>query len=248
MATVTVELRTLIEQLQFKLFDFTYAFDDPTFKSELEQSITDFYYDYEIGFETPDMFKRKFQARWNRIIPIYNEYYNTTVLEYNPLQNLSITEVLDGHTTKDGTQDSTLSDTRTGSTTTDGTHNTDQTVTNDLTKSSTGDNKTSDYPQQPIAGGDYLQGEQQTTQSESDTGTVQTTHDLTDHLTASSNDTSNTTGSLTNNNTEQTNNTKTTDGIQGTTYQALIQAKRDLIINIKQKVIDEMKPCFILTF
>lgn len=248
MAQATVELRTLIESLSFNLFDFSYSFDDKNFKSDLEKSVTDFFYDYEIGFETPDMFKRKFQARWNRNIAYYNELYNTTVLDYNPLQNLSITEVLDNLVKTDTAQTSTISDTTQGTTTNEGTQNTDQTVTNNTTSTTTGDNKSSDYPQQPIAGGDYLQGEQTTNSTQANTGDVTTSHDVTDNHTINSNGSSSTNGTLNNDGTVQTNSTKTLDGLQGTTYQALIQSKRDLIINIKNQVIEEMKPCFILVF
>ena len=104
MAQATVELRTLLERTNFKLFDFDYAFDDKTFKAQLEQQIIDYYYDYEIGQETPDMFKRKFKARWNRIISYYNKMYNTTLLTYNPLTNEKLTEVLDQLAASSNTQ------------------------------------------------------------------------------------------------------------------------------------------------
>jgi hypothetical protein len=66
-----------------------------TFKAQIEQQLLDYYYDHEIGQETPDMFKRKFKANWNRIIPYYNKLYNTTLLAYNPLSNYKVEEVLD---------------------------------------------------------------------------------------------------------------------------------------------------------
>lgn len=248
MAQSTVELRTLIENLDYQLFNFSYSFDDVTFKSELEESVIDFYYDYEIGYETPDMFTRKFKARWNRIIPYYNELYNTTVLDYNPLSNLLITEVLDNHKTNDRTVTTSTTGATNGTTTTDGTTGNDTTVTNNLTNTTTGDIKSSDYPQQPIGGGDYLQGEQTTNNTTNNTGTVTTSVNGTDNNTVTDNTNMSTNGTVTNNETDQENYTKTTDGLQGTTYQSLIQAKRDLIINIKNKVIEEMKPCFILVF
>jgi hypothetical protein len=105
MAEVTVELGRLLDKTNFKLFDFTYQFDDTNFKAQLEQQIIDYYYDYEIGFETPDMFKRKFKARWNRIIKYYNELYNTTLLTYNPLSNYKLEEVLDQLATTNNTQE-----------------------------------------------------------------------------------------------------------------------------------------------
>lgn len=195
MAQATVELGRLL-QLDFKLFDFDYKFDDSAFKKELEQHVIDFYYDYEIGQETPDMFKRKFKTRWLRIIPYYNKLYNTTLLQYNPLINSKMTEALDQLSESSSSQSS--------------------------KSNSSSNTKASDYPQQPIAGGDYLAGE---TTSDSDGSS-----------------------SASGEGTQSTNYQKTVEGLTGTSYQELIQKERQMIINISNMVIAELKNCFILVY
>ena len=139
-----------------------------------------------------------------------NELYNTTLLDYNILSNYSITEAMDQLAVN--TQESSTSSDSTGNT--------------KLSSDST--NKTSDYPQQPIAGGDYLAEENKTIVDSSSTDSTKSTEKTTRQ------DENNTTYR------------KTIEGITGTSYPELIAKHRENIINIKQMVIDEMKPCFIL--
>lgn len=203
MAQVTVELRHLLET-DFELFDFEYEFVDPEFKKELEQAVIDHYYFYEIGQETPERFKQRFKSRWLNMIGGINELYKTTQLEYDILSNYSISETMDQLQTSDSTQDST------GNSTTYSDSNT----------------KGSDYPQQPIAGGDFLSNETNTT------------------VDSEVNDSTRTVGSTKNEN----NYTRKTEGMTGSTYPDLIRKHRENIINIKAMVIEEMKPCFILVY
>ena len=190
MAQVTVELRHLIEQTDFELFDFDYPVTDPNFKAKLEEDVTEYFYSYEIGFETPDMFKQKFRAKFRRIMSYYNDLYNTTLLEYNPLINYKMSELMEqltntGHT-EDSTQDLTSNtqtedeNTRTDDiqTTTDNTRTddlettTDSTRTDNLSRNIDESNTVSDYPQQPIAGGSYASGSGMRNSTEENTGTV----------------------------------------------------------------------------
>ena len=240
MAQATVELRTLLERTNFKLFDFDYAFDDKTFKAQLEQQIIDYYYDYEIGQETPDMFKRKFKARWNRIISYYNKMYNTTLLTYNPLTNEKLTEVLDQLAASSNTQATDMATASTGKVTNDQTNTTEQHTSNATTDNST----VSDYPQQPIAGGSYASG------ASSSSTSSDGTNDVTLNIDSEQNSTDNTTnrGTVTNNGTVNTDYTKTIEGITGSTYPDLITKHRDAILRISDMIIHEMKPCFILVY
>ena len=203
LAQVTVELRHLLET-DFELFDFDYEFVDPDFKKELEQAVIDHFYFHEIGQETPERFKQRFKSRWLRMIGRINELYKTTLLEYDILSNHSISETMDQLQTSDSTQDTT------GNSTTHSDSNT----------------KGSDYPQQPIAGGDFLSNE---TQSQVDSEV---------------NDTTSIVGSTKNEN----NYTRKTEGMTGSTYPDLIRKHRENIINIKAMVIEELKPCFILVY
>ena len=296
MAQVTVELRKLIQLNNFELFDFPYQFDDQKFRAQLEQSVIDYYYNYEIGTETPDEFKRRFQAKWLSFIDYYNLLYNTTLLTYNPLINYKMTEALEQLATSNNTQNSVTDTTSNGTTTQEGTDvlnqstSTDSTRTDNLssqndttrtdnlksvvTNSSegSGNEKTSDYPQQPIAGGDFLEGEKTSTTSTSGTNTTDNTgtqtnsgttlntgtqtnagtgtnnSTTTSDNTSVSEDSANTTGTLTSNGTNNTSYEKTIEGLTGTSYQELIAKERQNLIRLIPMIISELKPLFILVY
>ena len=296
MAQVTVELRKLLQLNSFELFDFPYQFDDQKFKAQLEQAVIDYYYNYEIGTETPDEFKRRFQAKWLSFIDYYNLLYNTTLLTYNPLTNYKMTEALEQLATSNNTQNSVTDTTSNGSTTQEGTDvleqttSTDNTRTDNLTSQNdttrtdnlkavvsnssegSGNEKTSDYPQQPIAGGDFLEGEKTSTTSTSGTNTTDNTgtqknsgttlntgtqtnagtgtnnSTTTSDNTSVSEDIANTTGRLTSNGTTNTNYEKTIEGLTGTSYQELIAKERQNLIRLIPMIISELKPLFILVY
>jgi hypothetical protein len=268
MAEVTVELGRLLDRTNFRLFDFDYQFDDTNFKAQLEQQIIDYYYDYEIGFETPDMFKRKFKTRWNRMISYYNKLYNTTLLQYNPLSNYKIEEVLDQLATNNNTQTTdmatsgnttqantgtTVLEQHTSNATTDS-----NTTTNNLSSHTTANETNSDYPQQPIAGGNYASGASTGDNTTTNTGTVGVsgtqnndgTNDVTNTLDTQTTVTDSGTnrGTVVNEATLNTDYTKTIEGITGITYPELIEKHRDILLRINDRIIEEMKPCFILVF
>ena len=271
MAVATVELRHLL-QSDFQLFDFEYEFDDTSFKQELEQAIIDHYYFSEIGQETPDRFKQRFKTRWQRIMPYYNKLYNTTLLSYNPLVNYTITEGLNQLSSTTNNQDATTTTISTGSTgtKTDTTNTTDttgstlttndtQTTTDGSTTSETND-KDSNYPQQAIAGGDYLSGEKTgtgTSVNESlskNTGTVN--NENTSHSdgesssigSSTSQDEGTATNEIVSRGTNQTDYEKTIEGLTGTSYQQLISQERANLLRIIDSVINEMKPSFFLIY
>jgi hypothetical protein len=236
MAQTTVELRRLLTMPGFELFDFDYQFDDANFKAQLEERVIDYFYDMEIAFETPDMFKRKFKARWLRAIDYYNNLYNTTLLQYNPLINSKMSEALDQLATASSTQDNNTTTTGSGSTSSEGTATNDSTTTTD--SNSTG----SDYPQQPIAGGNYAA-------TAADSNSTQTTTGSNDNnSTTTSNDESTAVGKTTVDSTNNTNYAKTIEGLTGTSYQALIAAERENILRIPNMIIDELKPCFMMVY
>jgi len=129
MATVTMELRELIER-GFKLFDFDYTFDDEDFKKELEQHVIDYYYYSQIAFPPPK-FKHKFRTRWLSMIGYYNELHRTTKYHYNPLINRRFYE----ERMKEVKEE-----------------NTAHTTTDEKAKS---EEENSDYPQASFGEGDY---------------------------------------------------------------------------------------------
>ena len=78
MAMYTMELRTLIDDYGYRIFD-DYAFytDDAKVKEEFEKIFIETYYFYEIGCETPERFKWMLKARLNLIMPYYSQLYLT---------------------------------------------------------------------------------------------------------------------------------------------------------------------------
>lgn len=236
MSRVTVELGALLSRTDFKLFDFEYQLDDPNFKAQLEQRIIDYYYDYEIGAETPDMFKRKFKARFLRAIPYYNELYNTTLLEYNPLINSKMSEALD-QLAQSSQTDNTASTSSSDTTTTD---NATQNQTG--TTSTVGNQKASDYPQQPIATSGFLAGE------EDSTSTTDSENDTTSSASGTSNTDATNDSTTTSSGQTDTSYTKTIEGLTGMTYQDLIRKERENLLRIPNMLIEELKPCFIMIY
>ena len=77
MANYTVELRT-IEQKE-KVFNFNYPFysESKAEKEVFEKLFIKHFYFREIGFETPERFKHKLEAKLNLIMPYYSQLYQT---------------------------------------------------------------------------------------------------------------------------------------------------------------------------
>ena len=73
MANYIVVLRT-IEQNE-KVFNFNYPFysDSKADKYEFEKLFIKHFYFREIGFETPERFKHKLEAKLNLIMPYYRQ-------------------------------------------------------------------------------------------------------------------------------------------------------------------------------
>ena len=92
MAQVTIELRHVLNMDGFDLFDFDYQISDSNWKEYLEKMIIDKYYFYEIGYETIDRWKHAFEQKLRLIMPYYDELYNTTLYEYDPLITTQLKE------------------------------------------------------------------------------------------------------------------------------------------------------------
>lgn len=226
MAQVTIELRHLLELENFELFDFEYEFDDRKVAKELEQAVIDEFYFYEIGQETPDQFKHVFKRRWLSVIGYVNELHNTTLLKYNPLSNYKMSEFMEQLRKTNGSQ----------TITTEGTAKADSTRTDEQITNTDLSEQTSDYPQQNISNGDFLDGAREQETSTTNRGTA-TTEEI-----ATNRDESNQVRS----DLENMEYEKTIEGITGITYQDLIRKERENIIRLRGIVIEELKPCFIL--
>lgn len=251
MAEATVELRHLLST-DFELFDFDYEFDDLTYKQELERAVTDYYFFYEIGQETPERFKHSFRSRWQRIIPYYNDLYNTTLLNYDPLVSQRLIEDMKQTTNKAGnTQTTGTTSTEADGTTSAsliGSSDQNTTTTSDVTTASSG--QSDDYPADATLEGAFLSGATNSNTVTGNSGEQQSTGSTTSSSSGETHDTGSTTASSDTTMSDLTNNdyTRTVEALTGTTYQELIRQERANILRITEQVIAEMKPCFYLIY
>lgn len=94
MAHYTITIKTLMKNK----FDFglnNYPIFDENYRQTLNNNILNYYYESEIGFETPELFKFYLNNKMNLILPYYNNLYNAQkeVLN-NLLGNVNLTEEL----------------------------------------------------------------------------------------------------------------------------------------------------------
>lgn len=77
MAKYTLELRTIVNSPNSKLFDFNYELYNNDLKPVFEQKFIDYFYFDEIGFETILKFKHMLKTTLNTIMPYYKQLYET---------------------------------------------------------------------------------------------------------------------------------------------------------------------------
>lgn len=84
MSKYTMELGELLE-LGYQLDLRSYPIFDEAYRDELNQKIIDHFYFREIGQETPDRFNRMLGRKMREIMPLYNQRYRSTLLQFDPL-------------------------------------------------------------------------------------------------------------------------------------------------------------------
>lgn len=99
MATVTMELRDVLQHQEVNLFNFTYPITDQTWKEVLEEKIIRHYYFHEIGVESIDRFLYQFETKMKEIMGYYNELYKTTLFDGDPFVTQKLTETLENMNT-----------------------------------------------------------------------------------------------------------------------------------------------------
>ncbi len=219
MAEVTIELRTVLGMENFKLFDFAYPIVDSNWKKEFEKLFIDHYYFYEIGLETVDRFKHYLKSRLNLVMPYYNELYDTTLFEIDPLITMSIKEDYtdSANMNRDvGIEDNTNS---TGSVNNSGS-NTDNLIE-------------TDYPQ--------------TTNIENDIPTMKRKVSAVNSDQTSSNSNTSYSSSIGTGESASKNYEKIIEGFSGNQSE-MLKLYRDNIVNINRLLIYEFKDLFILVY
>lgn len=74
-------------------------------RAELEKKIIDHYAMFQIGFETFGRFKHELNTRMREIMPGYVKRYQTTLFEYNPIENYNMTEGSEDDSTAEGSSE-----------------------------------------------------------------------------------------------------------------------------------------------
>lgn len=112
MSHYTTEVRYIVEQTTGitndingaitaavpKIFDFQFPLFDPAYRPVLCHKILLNFYTREIGDETVGLWKLRLNQTLNRIMPYYNQLYETLQFEFNPLLDVDLTTTHHGDT------------------------------------------------------------------------------------------------------------------------------------------------------
>lgn len=106
MAKYTLNVFTLIDNnFDFGLDD--YPIFDEAYRETLNQAILDYYFMYEIGFETPYLFRHYLRTKMNLIMPKFNALFEAQAqILADPLGNVNLTETLGRNVENNGTSSS----------------------------------------------------------------------------------------------------------------------------------------------
>lgn len=86
-------LDNILNQAIPKIFDFSYPIFDESYRKILEKKILKHFYTREICEETVGLWKLRLDSKLNEIMPYYNKLYNSELIEFNPLYNVSLNRV-----------------------------------------------------------------------------------------------------------------------------------------------------------
>lgn len=113
MAKYTITIGTLMKN-NFNFGLDTYPIFDDNYRQTLNQKILNHYYNNEIGFETPELFKFYLNNKLNEIMPYYNTLYeNLKLYDNNLMSNVNLKEVLNRETANNvSSQSNSSTDTR----------------------------------------------------------------------------------------------------------------------------------------
>ena len=238
MANFTLEIRQMIDNPLIGLFTFDYDFysDNPKDKEEFEKLFIQWYYFREIGFETPERFKMKLQAKLNLIMPYYRQ--------------LALTEWDKVRTVEQMMTSKNLKETSTHEQTINGNNESSVIGESSQTGTSTSSQQQTSTNTQNAKGSSLSDG---VSKSSLDEGFLTSSSSINDNgnqnITGNSNDTSEISStqssSGTNNQVLSESSTFTSQGDVGIQTPAYaITEWRKVLININQQIIDECRDLF----
>ena len=246
----------IIESSRTKIFDFSFPMFDETYRSVLETKILKHYYTREIGAESVGLWKLWLDTRLNEIMPYYNQLYESTLIEFNPLNDVSLTTDRNGELAGERQDRNAINETnnRTTSNTSHGESTSDSSAsgTSSGTNSENKWDYFSDTPQGGINGLDtntYLTNARHNTNNETNSGTTSSTGNVENENDITSSGTDNNTRNVSDNKNSSYNNTEEwlehITGKRGsTTYSKMLQEYRDTFLNIDMKIINDLSDLF----
>lgn len=104
------DIEKILKSVHKKIFDFDYPIFDEKYRSVLEIMILRHFYTREIGFETVGLWKLKLADKMITIMPYYNKWYESDLLEFNPLWDTDFTRKGNINDTNKSKNDSTSTD------------------------------------------------------------------------------------------------------------------------------------------
>ena len=238
MAIYTTEIRQMNDNPLIGVFTFDYDFysDNPKDKEEFEKLFINWYYFREIGFETPQHFKIRLQAKLNLIMPYYRQLAMTEWDKVGTIESMmtskNLTDTITHEQTITGNNESYVS----GESNQKGSNTTSQQQSTTNEQNMSGSNLADGVAQASLNEG-YLTSVSKATDSGSQnlTGTDSNKSELTTNQSSSG----------TNNQvlSESTTITSIGDiGIQTPAY--AITEWRKVLININQMIIDDCNDLF----
>lgn len=84
-----------------------YPLFDSDYRDHLNGIIVDHYWNREIGHETIDMFQLAMRRKMNEIMPYYNQFYESTRMNYDPLKTIDLSTINEGTDKQNSTSTST---------------------------------------------------------------------------------------------------------------------------------------------
>ena len=238
---------TVVAQALPKLFDFDFPIFDEAYRTTLEKKIVLHYYTRELGYETVGRWKLALKTKLNELMPYYNELYQSSLLDLNPLYTH------DMYRKKDNTQTEakTTSDNSTKTTNMTKTGTTDHDITIDDTghnnPNETTYNLHSDTPQGGLTGLDdmtYMSDAEKTTR----TGQSTTSNHHTDLMSGNTSETNS--GTVGNTKTGSENGQRVDDylehvyGYGGYSPSKLLKEYRETFLNIDMMIINDLSKLF----
>lgn len=235
MSLYTIELRKMINDPDFNLFDFDYKFysDNEADKKEFEEMFINHYYFHEIAFETGSRFKHQLRAKLNLNARKYEQLY------YSELKSKDIEFLLN----KDLVEEFTKTLDRTSSEKT--------TANNQSNANTTSDSKVSSKNENEVSESNLNNGisSADATKRKTSHSKINDTETSTSKNQSKSNQSINT-DAQTDNDEQATETTRLVSrGNIGTTSSAqLLRDWRDVMINLNEMIIDDCRDLFLYIY